>query len=141
MYYLKANIHSIPNHIQICTQPTYCKMAPNIEYQVSKHQKLAVFGPFGELNPKQHYHNGIRSGRMTYHLKAQLFWHQYWGKYWGKMFGLNLFQCCGTTLYIIEWTVSYVKYMTCQLLTSFQGLFASETVSTNRTLNRRKVMF
>ena len=47
-------------------------MAPNIEHQVSLDQKLAVLGPFGELNPDQHYHNGIRSGQMTYRLKALL---------------------------------------------------------------------
>ena len=43
-------------------------MAPNVEYQVSQHQELAVFKPFLELNLV--YHNGIRSGQMTYRLKA-----------------------------------------------------------------------
>ena len=45
-------------------------MAPNIEPQVSLHQKLAVFGHFLELNPDKHYHNDIRSGQITYRLKA-----------------------------------------------------------------------
>ena len=45
-------------------------MAPNIEHQVSLHQKLAVLGHFLELNPDKHYHNYIRSGQITYRLKA-----------------------------------------------------------------------
>ena len=47
-----------------------CKTEINIEYQVSPHQKLAVCWSFSSLNPCYHHHNIIRSGQMTYRLKA-----------------------------------------------------------------------
>ena len=45
-------------------------MALNIEYQVSTHQKLAVFWPLLALNPCYLHHYGIRSAQMKHHLKA-----------------------------------------------------------------------
>ena len=82
-------------------------MAPNIDHQVSLHQKLAVFGPFLELN-----HNDIRSGQMTYCLKAlvsTVVLAPILGGLQWKIFALDFFQRCGTTLYIIEWTFSYFE--------------------------------
>ena len=83
-------------------------MAPNTEYQLSLHQKLAVLGPFLELDPDKHHHKGIRSGQMTYHLKALILAPKLGGLQW-KMFGLDFFQHCGTTLYIIKGRVQKFK--------------------------------
>ena len=92
-------------------------MAPNIEPQVSLHQKLAVFGHFLELNPDKHYHNDIRSGQITYRLNAlvnTVILAPILGKLQWKIFALDIFQRCGTTLYIIKWTVSYIIFSTVQ---------------------------
>ena len=63
--YSKLLIYQLPSLFIQCL-----KIAPNIKYQVSPHQKLAVFWPFWALNPCQLHHIGIRSGQMTYHFKS-----------------------------------------------------------------------
>ena len=85
-------------------------MAPNIEYQVSPHQKLAVFWPFAALNPCYHHHNGIRFVQMTYYLKALIstiiFAPISAGLQW-EMFVLDFFQRCGSIVLNFEWNLSY----------------------------------
>ena len=84
-------------------------MAPKIEYQVSPHQKLAVFWPFSALNPCQHHHNGIRAVQKTYHSKAlmsTIISAPILGRLQWKMFALYLFQRCGQLVLLFEWSLS-----------------------------------